>query len=216
MMNGYGLFSGVVGIGMIIALSGTLVVADAKDKGGVLKASELIGMKVQGSDGKNVGKIRDLVIGPDGDVRYAVLDFGGFLGIGDKYFAVPWDALQRTKNGKKIALDTTKRDLKKAPGFQLTFDWTPKSVSITGGGKIPVQQSFGPLAISALSIDIRKDSLSIALDLSFQLSFITVVPYELGLKFAFDGSGISPFATGGSKAIVRSTTTRRGGPRDSD
>ena len=63
MMNGYGLFSGVVGIGMIIALSGTLVVADAKDKGGVLKASELIGMKVQGSDGKNVGKIRDLVIG---------------------------------------------------------------------------------------------------------------------------------------------------------
>ena len=117
MMTGYGLFSGVVGIGMIIALSGTLVVADAKDKGGVLKASELIGMKVQGSDGKNVGKIRDLVIGPDGDVRYAVLDFGGFLGIGDKYFAVPWDALQRTKDGKKIALDTTKRDLKKAPGF---------------------------------------------------------------------------------------------------
>ena len=117
MVNGYGFFSGVVGVGMIIALSGTLTVADAKDKSGVLKASELIGMKVQGSDGKNVGKIRDLVIGPDGNVRYAVLDFGGFLGIGDKYFAVPWDALQRTKDGKKIALDTTKRDLKKAPGF---------------------------------------------------------------------------------------------------
>jgi hypothetical protein len=46
-----------------------------------------------------------------------VLDFGGFLGIGDKYFAVPWDALNKTENGKKIALDTTKRDLKKAPGF---------------------------------------------------------------------------------------------------
>ena len=117
MMNGYGLFSVVVGIGMIIALSGTVIVADAKDKSGVLKASELIGMKVQGSDGKNMGKIRDLVIGPDGDVRYAVLDFGGFLGIGDKYFAVPWDALQRTQNGKAIALDTTKRDLKQAPGF---------------------------------------------------------------------------------------------------
>jgi sporulation protein YlmC with PRC-barrel domain len=117
MMNGYGLFSVVVGIGMIIALSGTVIVADAKDKSGVLKASELIGMKVQGSDGKNMGKIRDLVIGPDGDVRYAVLDFGGFLGIGDKYFAVPWDVLQRTKDGKKIALDMTKRDLKKAPGF---------------------------------------------------------------------------------------------------
>ena len=117
MMKGYGLFSGVVGVGMIIALSGTVIVADAKDKSGVLKASELIGMKVQGSDGKKLGKIRDLVIAPDGAVRYAVLDFGGFLGIGDKYFAVPWDVLQRTKNGKKIALDMTKRDLKNAPGF---------------------------------------------------------------------------------------------------
>ena len=117
MMNGYGLFSGVVGVGMIIAVSGTVIVADAKDESGVLKASELIGMKVQGSDGKNMGKIRDLVIGPDGDVRYAVLDFSGFFGIGDKYFAVPWDVLQRAKNGKKLALDMTKRDLKKAPGF---------------------------------------------------------------------------------------------------
>ena len=116
-MNGYKLFNGVVGAGIIIALSFTVTVADAKEKSGVLKASELIGMKVQGSDGKKLGKIRDLVIGPKGDVRYAVLDFGGFLGIGDKYFAVPWDALQRTENGKKIALDTTKRDLKKAPGF---------------------------------------------------------------------------------------------------
>ena len=116
-MNGYGFFSVVVGAGMTIAVCGTVIVADANDKSGVFKASELIGMKVQGSDGKQLGKIRDLVIGTKGDVRYAVLDFGGFLGIGDKYFAVPWDALQRTANGKKIALDTTKRDLKKAPGF---------------------------------------------------------------------------------------------------
>lgn len=117
MMKGYGLLSGVVAAGMILAVSSTVIIANAKDKSGVLKASELIGMKVQGSDGKNLGKIRDLVIDRDGDVEYAVLDFGGFLGVGDKYFAVPWDALQRTENGKKIALDTTKRDLKKAPGF---------------------------------------------------------------------------------------------------
>ena len=54
MVNGYRLFSGVVGVGMMIALAGTLTVADAKDKSGVVKASELIGMKVQGSDGKKV------------------------------------------------------------------------------------------------------------------------------------------------------------------
>ena len=105
-------------VGLMVTLLGTQSVVDAKDKSGVLKASELIGMKVEGTDGKNLGKIRDLVIDPDdGDIDYAVLDFGGFLGIGDKYFAVPWDALNKTENGKKIALDTTKRDLKKAPGF---------------------------------------------------------------------------------------------------
>jgi sporulation protein YlmC with PRC-barrel domain len=103
---------------LIVMLLGTASLVDAKDKSGVLKASELIGMKVEGTDGKNLGKIRDLVIDPEyGDIEYAVLDFGGFLGIGDKYFAVPWDALKKTENGKKIALDTTKRDLKKAPGF---------------------------------------------------------------------------------------------------
>ena len=68
--------------------------AEARDRSGVFKASELIGMKVFGTDGKNLGDIKDLVINPDdGAIDYAVLDFGGFLGIKDKYFAIPWDAL---------------------------------------------------------------------------------------------------------------------------
>ena len=62
--------------------------AQARDKSGVLKASELIGMSVQGTDGKKLGEIKDLVIDPEeGGVEYAVLEFGGFVGIGDKYFA---------------------------------------------------------------------------------------------------------------------------------
>ena len=92
--------------------------ADARDKSGVLKASDLIGMKVQGTDGKNLGDIKDLVIDrEDGEIQYAVLDFGGFAGIGDKYFAVPWDALHFDRDNKQIALDLHKRDLKDAPGF---------------------------------------------------------------------------------------------------
>ena len=45
------------------------------------------------------------------------LDFGGFLGIKDKYFAIPWDALEVTSDKSRILIDATKRDLKKAPGF---------------------------------------------------------------------------------------------------
>ena len=90
---------------------------EARDRSGVLKASDVIGTKVQGTDGKNLGTIKDLVINPDGDLQYAVLDFGGFAGIGDKYFAVPWDALQFDQQNKRLALDLHKKDLKDAPGF---------------------------------------------------------------------------------------------------
>ena len=47
--------------------------AEARDKSGVMKASDLIGMKVEGTDGKNVGMILDLVIDPaDASIDYAV------------------------------------------------------------------------------------------------------------------------------------------------
>ena len=108
---------------MIVAASmlfmiGTLDTTHARDTSGVLKGSDLIGMKVEGTDGKNLGHIKDLVINPmDGDIDYAVLDYGGFLGVSDKYFAVPWDALRFSDDRKKVLLDVTKKDLKQAPGF---------------------------------------------------------------------------------------------------
>ena len=92
--------------------------AQARDESGVLKASNLIGMNVQGTDGKKLGQIKDLVIDPEeGGIDYAVLEFGGFAGIGDKYFAVPWEALQMDETNKKLSLDVHKKDLKNAPGF---------------------------------------------------------------------------------------------------
>src|SRR5262245_58129662 len=91
---------------------------EARDRSGVLKASDVIGTKVQGTDGKNLGSIKDLVINPDnGDIEYAVLDFGGFAGIRDKYFAVPWEALRLDQEKKHLSLDLHKKELKDAPGF---------------------------------------------------------------------------------------------------
>ena len=102
----------------VLLLTGFGLPAQAREKSGVLKASELIGMSVQGTDGKKLGDIKDLVIDPEeGGVEYAVLEFGGFAGIGDKYFAVPWDALQLDQSNKKFLLDVHKRELKDAPGF---------------------------------------------------------------------------------------------------
>jgi sporulation protein YlmC with PRC-barrel domain len=106
---------GTLVVTLVTALS---LSAQARDKSGVLKASDLIGMNVHGTDGKKLGDIKDLVIDPEeGSVEYAVLEFGGFAGIGDKYFAVPWEALQLDQTNKKLSLDVHKKDLKNAPGF---------------------------------------------------------------------------------------------------
>ncbi|UVT20070.1 MAG: PRC-barrel domain-containing protein [Nitrospira sp.] len=103
-------------VAVIVVMTDSTV--EARNKTGVLKASDVIGMKVEGTDGKSLGTIKDLVLEPaEGDIQYAVLDFGGFLGIKDKYFVVPWEAITFNANGKKIVLDVSKRDLKKAPGF---------------------------------------------------------------------------------------------------
>lgn len=102
----------------IFVMVGAIDTTQARDRSGVLKGSDLIGMKVEGTDGKKLGTIKDLVINPiNGDVDYAVLDYGGFLGVNDKYFAVPWEALKISDDRKKAQLDVTKQDLKQAPGF---------------------------------------------------------------------------------------------------
>ena len=52
-----------------------------------------------------------------GSIDYVVLDYGGLVGIGDKYFAVPWEAMDFSPDRKKLLLAATKKDLKEAPGF---------------------------------------------------------------------------------------------------
>lgn len=52
-----------------------------------------------------------------GEVSYAVLSFGGFLGIADKLFAVPWSALKLDTENKRFTLDVDKEKLESAPGF---------------------------------------------------------------------------------------------------
>ena len=109
---------GIVTLALMALLAANAPSAEARDKSGVLKVSTVVGMKVQDTEGKRLGDIKDLVIDPaDGSIGYAVLDFGGFLGIGEKYFAVPWEALQWTPDYKAIVLDVSKKDLKQAPGF---------------------------------------------------------------------------------------------------
>lgn len=84
----------------------------------MLSSSSINGDKVVNPQGDDLGKIEDLMIDLNtGTVQYAVLSFGGFLGLGDKYFAVPMDALQAKADDHAFVLATSEEKLKQAPGF---------------------------------------------------------------------------------------------------
>ncbi len=84
----------------------------------VLSASTLAGDSVINREGEDLGKVDEIMIDlPTGRVAYAVLSFGGALGIGNKLFAVPWSAFTVDEDEKKLVLDIRKSQLETAPGF---------------------------------------------------------------------------------------------------
>jgi sporulation protein YlmC with PRC-barrel domain len=84
----------------------------------VLSATTLIGDQVTNPQGENLGDIKELMIDPvSGHVAYAVLSFGGFLGMGDKLFAIPFSSLRLLPEKETFVLDVPKERLKNAPGF---------------------------------------------------------------------------------------------------
>ncbi len=68
---------------------------DDKTRGANIRTSQVIGMTVRNMDGKDIGTVNDIVLNAaTGRVRYAAVSYGGFLGMGDKLFAVPWQAFE--------------------------------------------------------------------------------------------------------------------------
>jgi sporulation protein YlmC with PRC-barrel domain len=85
---------------------------------GALSCSTLTGDAVRNAAGEDLGEIEDIMIDLDtGRIAYAVLSFGGILGMGDKLFAIPWEALQLAQEEHKFILNVSKDMLEKAPGF---------------------------------------------------------------------------------------------------
>lgn len=85
---------------------------------GMYKASKLIGKNVKDSNGKSIGEIKDLALQPDqGNVGYAVLSFGGMMGIGDKLFAIQPNAFQESRGSDDVVLNISESSLKQMQGF---------------------------------------------------------------------------------------------------
>ena len=87
-------------------------------KSKIISSSSLTGKNVYNLKDENIGEIKDLMINPNNsEIVYAVLAFGGFLGIGSKLFAIPLEALTFSDTDETIRLDVTKEKLENAPSF---------------------------------------------------------------------------------------------------
>ena len=79
---------------------------------------------------ESIGEIRDVLIDEDGEISALIIGVGGFLGLGEKNVAVPFDAVRRTQrdNDWYLVMNTTKDALEEAPGYRYdsdTGEWDP-------------------------------------------------------------------------------------------
>lgn len=84
----------------------------------VVRADEVIGVKVINTEKESLGKIYQIVLDKiSGQTVYVVLESGSFLGLGGKLLALPWNTLHYDPNEEAFILNVSKELLKKAPGF---------------------------------------------------------------------------------------------------
>jgi sporulation protein YlmC with PRC-barrel domain len=111
---------------------------------GVVSASKIIGEAVENLQQEKLGKIHELVIdASEGRVAYAVLSFGGFMGMGNKLFAMPWKAFEFSSTENKLILNVDKKKLEVAPGFDKDAKW-PDFADKTWGASIYKYYGYDP------------------------------------------------------------------------
>ncbi|HEY9058661.1 MAG TPA: PRC-barrel domain-containing protein [Aurantimonas sp.] len=83
-----------------------------------IEASRVSGTEVYNTDGDHLGHIHDLVLGKrDGRVKYAIMSFGGFLGIGEEYHPLPWQVLKYDERQGGYVVGITRDQLEGAPRY---------------------------------------------------------------------------------------------------
>ena len=84
------------------------------------EVSAILGKSVRSSAGEDMGRIVDVIVSRDGEIRAAIIDFGGFLGIGTRKIAVDWRALNFAPAGKPgtISLELTRNQVRLAPEYK--------------------------------------------------------------------------------------------------
>lgn len=92
----------------------------------LIPSDRVEGTTVRRSDGERIGEIKRLMIDKrSGKVAYAIMKYGGFLGVGEKYYPLPWDALTYNLSLEAYEVNVTEDQLRNAPSYpsEGDFDW---------------------------------------------------------------------------------------------
>jgi hypothetical protein len=113
----------------------------------------ILGRNVRGREGEDMGRIVDVIVNRSGQVRAAIIDFGGFLGVGSRKVAVDWSALRFEPTGKpdRITVDLARNSVRLAPEYK---EGTPVVVL---GPSDAAQSAAGAAAKDAAAKDAPKE-----------------------------------------------------------
>jgi sporulation protein YlmC with PRC-barrel domain len=124
----------------------------------LMGADTLLGEDVVNMRDEDLGDIKEIMIDMrSGEIAYAVLSFGGVLGVGEKLFAVPWQALQLDTVNKRFVLDIEKERLKTAPGFDR--DAWPDMSDISYGEQIHTFYGTDPSRLGSMGRNVPMDGM---------------------------------------------------------
>ena len=97
---------------------------DRRETGTLIGSDKVEGTTVYGRDGKSVGEIQRVMIDKiSGKVAYAVMSFGGFMGIGEDYYPVPWSTLTYDTSLGGYRTNITREQLDRAPKYSDSTSW---------------------------------------------------------------------------------------------
>src|SRR5258707_11700348 len=98
---------------------------DARETANLIGSDKVEGTAVYATDGSKIGSIQRVMIDKiTGKVAYAVMSFGGFLGMGEDYYPVPWSMLDYDTNLEGYRVNFTKEQLDGAPKYTDSTGWT--------------------------------------------------------------------------------------------
>ncbi len=85
-----------------------------------IRAKKVIGTNVKDTSGATIGKVEDIVLDKlSNNIMYAIVGFGGFLGIGEKYHPLPWSVLDYDPDENGYVVNISKEQLKAAPAYSM-------------------------------------------------------------------------------------------------